>query len=181
MAEPMLDAPHAEREDYTTRPCFKRPAIKKGQRGSGQTTRPSLPRRASKKRPQRSQIFCNVQGPEVIITPPCRPERASKLLCRQAKTATTPRCSAFRRQFGAIHRRPLLKEKTMDESKICVDCQEAMSPIVIMDQNRYGSLEYRQADDERRWIGTYPTAGRVEAFMCGSCGRITLYGGAPHA
>ncbi|MDZ4820745.1 MAG: hypothetical protein SGJ20_17405 [Planctomycetota bacterium] len=59
-----------------------------------------------------------------------------------------------------------------------------MSPVVIMDKDRNGnfgpgpqSLEYRRPEDSRSfWTGTYPTAGRVRAFLCGGCGRIALYG-----
>ena len=64
-----------------------------------------------------------------------------------------------------------------------------MSPIIIMDQNRWGrtgpgpqSLEYRQPEDHRSfWTGKFATTGRVSAYMCGQCGRIALYGIAPKA
>jgi hypothetical protein len=59
-----------------------------------------------------------------------------------------------------------------------------MAPIVLMD--RYYSsahtqeLEYRQPEDNRSfWTGKYPTAGTVNALMCGDCGRINLYGSGP--
>ncbi len=76
---------------------------------------------------------------------------------------------------------------TNDASKTCVECQGAMSPIIVMDKDRYGNLgpgpqtlEYRRPEDSRSfWSGKYPTAGPVRAFMCGGCGRIALYGGAP--
>ena len=71
-----------------------------------------------------------------------------------------------------------------ETSRICVDCDVTMSPIVIMDKNYYtiAQLEYRQPDDRRSfWTGKYPTAGQVQAFMCGGCGRIELYGIAPAA
>jgi hypothetical protein len=73
-------------------------------------------------------------------------------------------------------------------TRTCVECQEPMTPIVIMDKlhpgptkHRYtGSLEYRLPDDNLSFrTGKYPTAGSVRAFMCEGCGRITLYGGAP--
>ena len=69
-------------------------------------------------------------------------------------------------------------------SKTCVECQGAMSPIIVMDNGRYGvqTLEYRRPDDSPSfWTGKYPTAGRVLAMMCGDCGRIALYGAAPDA
>jgi hypothetical protein len=71
-----------------------------------------------------------------------------------------------------------------ETSRICVDCDGAMSPIVIMDKNYHAitQLEYRQPDDRRSfWTGKYPTAGEVQAFMCSGCGRIELYGRAPDA
>ena len=73
--------------------------------------------------------------------------------------------------------------------KTCSECQGRMSPIIIMDQNRWGGtgpgpqlLEYRLPEDKRSfWTGAYPTAGPVRAFMCEECGRIALYGAAPAA
>jgi hypothetical protein len=79
----------------------------------------------------------------------------------------------------------------MDEetSRRCLECEGELSPIVIMDKHysatrggTSGELEYRQPDDTRSfWTGRYPTAGRVQAFMCGECGRIALYGEAADA
>ena len=74
-------------------------------------------------------------------------------------------------------------------TRTCLECQGEMSPIIIMDQNRWGAtgpgpgkLEYRQPEDSRSfWTGKYPTAGLVQAFLCGACGRIALYGRAPDA
>ena len=74
-----------------------------------------------------------------------------------------------------------------DGARTCSECQGEMSPIIIMDKDRHGNfgpgpqqLEYRQPHDTRSfWTGKYPTAGRVQAFMCGGCGRIALYGAAP--
>ena len=69
--------------------------------------------------------------------------------------------------------------------RACVECQGAMSPIVIMDRqpggfvSRFvaGVLEYRMPDDRVSfWTGQYPTAGVVRAFLCAGCGRIALYG-----
>ena len=78
---------------------------------------------------------------------------------------------------------------TDNASRTCLECKGEMSPIIIMDKDRYGStgpgpqsLEYRRPDDSRSfWTGRYPTAGPVLAFMCGGCGRIALYGSAPDA
>ena len=69
-------------------------------------------------------------------------------------------------------------------ARTCPDCDGAMAPIVITYKGMtFASagereLEYRQPDDSRNfWTGKYPTAGKVQAFMCGECGRINLYGG----
>ena len=78
---------------------------------------------------------------------------------------------------------------TDEASRTCVECQGAMSPIIIMDKDRYGNtgpgprgLEYRQAEDSRSfWTGKYRTAGLVQAFICGACGRIAMYGSEPDA
>ena len=78
---------------------------------------------------------------------------------------------------------------TNEATKTCAECQGTMSPIIVMDKDRYGSLgpgpqslEYRRPDDSRSfWTGRYPTAGKVSAFMCSDCGRIALYGDAPDA
>jgi hypothetical protein len=76
-----------------------------------------------------------------------------------------------------------------DASKTCWDCEGTMHPIVIMDRDynkltgsrMHEGLEYRQPDDRRSfWTGKYPTAGKVQAFMCENCGRIELYGSAPN-
>lgn len=63
-----------------------------------------------------------------------------------------------------------------------------MSPIVVMDTAEYSGarapqgLKYRRPLDSRNfWTGKFRTAGQVRAFMCGDCGRIALYGGAPDA
>lgn len=73
-----------------------------------------------------------------------------------------------------------------DASKTCFECQGTMSPIVIMDRVHHAGappeLQYRQPDDRRSfWTGWYPTAGRVQAYLCGECGRIALYGQPPPA
>ena len=76
------------------------------------------------------------------------------------------------------------------DSRTCVECQGAMSPIIIMDKSHpgptrhrhTGPLEYRLPDDRLSfWTGKYATAGEVRAFMCQECGRIALYGGEPEA
>ena len=73
-----------------------------------------------------------------------------------------------------------------EETKACVDCDGTMFPVVLMDKVHHSGtpreLEYRQPDDKRSfWTGKYPTAGRVQAFLCEGCGRIALYGSVPVA
>jgi hypothetical protein len=71
-----------------------------------------------------------------------------------------------------------------DAIRKCPECQGEMASIVLMDKvvahPAYAGvreLEYREPDDRRGfWSGKYATAGRVQAFMCGACGRIVLYG-----
>ena len=77
-----------------------------------------------------------------------------------------------------------------DVSLTCVECKGSMAPIIIMDKRTWGPgeqrnagvLEYRLPEDRASfWMGKYPTAGSVRAFMCQGCGRIALYGGAADA
>jgi hypothetical protein len=70
------------------------------------------------------------------------------------------------------------------EVRTCVECQGAMSPIVIMDlapglarRAVAGPLTYRLPEDRVSfWTGRYSTTGVVQAFMCAGCGRIAMYG-----
>lgn len=77
-----------------------------------------------------------------------------------------------------------------ENSRTCVECQGAMSPVIIIDmapggltRHAYaGELTYRLPDDRVSfWTGQFPTAGKVQAFLCEGCGRIALYGGKPDA
>jgi len=66
-------------------------------------------------------------------------------------------------------------------SKSCVECQGTMCPVVLMDKVHHSGaqreLEYRLPEARPSfWRGLYPPAGRVRAFLCGGCGRISLYG-----
>ncbi len=76
------------------------------------------------------------------------------------------------------------------DSRICIECQGTMAPVIVMDKlhpgptkhRHVGSLEYRLPDDRLSfWTGKFTTAGNVRAFMCAGCGRIGLYGEAPGA
>ncbi len=75
----------------------------------------------------------------------------------------------------------MMAAETPDETtRTCIMCQGLTYPIVIMDKwarDRTQNLTYRQPDDTRSfWTGKYPTAGDVQAFLCGEGGRIDLYG-----
>jgi hypothetical protein len=65
-----------------------------------------------------------------------------------------------------------------------MQCDGEMSPVVVMDRNykNVQQLAYRQVDDKPSfWTGSYATSGYVLSYMCGSCGRIELYGAPPEA
>lgn len=76
-----------------------------------------------------------------------------------------------------------------ETTRTCIECRGEMSPIMIMDRDSFGTwskapqpLAYRRPDDSRSfWTGAYPTSGLVRAFMCGTCGRISMYGTPPDA
>jgi hypothetical protein len=80
---------------------------------------------------------------------------------------------------------------TEEASKVCIECQGEMVPIVIMDKvvwggaNPYrgaGPLEYHLPEDKQSfWTGKFPTGGIVQGFMCQACGRIALYAAKPEA
>jgi len=74
-----------------------------------------------------------------------------------------------------------------ETSRICSECQGAMSPIEIMDKvspdnvsRSSRELEYRQPDDKRSFLtGKFPSTGKVLACLCEGCGRIALYAWEP--
>lgn len=73
-----------------------------------------------------------------------------------------------------------------EAAKTCVECQGTMCPVVLMDKVHHAGtqreLEYRLPDARPSfWMGKYPAAGTVRAFLCGGCGRIALYGAATEA
>jgi hypothetical protein len=78
----------------------------------------------------------------------------------------------------------------------CPDCGGAMAAIEILDKTvatldlnlnivgmnfpEQSALEYAVPEAKRSWwTGSLPVAGKVAACMCGSCGRILLFG-EPH-
>lgn len=74
-----------------------------------------------------------------------------------------------------------------ESQRVCVECEGAMAPIIIMDKapgvaRHYvsGQLEYRLPDDKVSfWTGRFPSTGVVRAYLCADCGRIALYGDRP--
>jgi hypothetical protein len=66
-----------------------------------------------------------------------------------------------------------------DDSRTCPDCNEPLPAIRLIDRAhaQEHDVEYTLPSAKRSfWTGAYPKEGRVEAFMCSHCGRITLYG-----
>ncbi|HUQ71201.1 MAG TPA: hypothetical protein VM165_16860 [Planctomycetaceae bacterium] len=71
-----------------------------------------------------------------------------------------------------------------ETTRVCIECEGTMSPILVMDRDSYGNagrdpkgLAYRSPDDKRSfWTGKYPSAGLVQSFLCNDCGRIAMYG-----
>ena len=68
----------------------------------------------------------------------------------------------------------------MKDLRKCPDCNEPLHPIRLIDKGHLNieqDVEYALPNTKRGfWSGGYPKEGRVEAFMCSHCGRITLYG-----
>jgi hypothetical protein len=68
----------------------------------------------------------------------------------------------------------------MSDERACPDCSSVMRSIKLIDKSHAGehtALEYTVPEARRSfWTGTYPVEGKVNAMMCGECGRIALYG-----
>ena len=70
---------------------------------------------------------------------------------------------------------------TTSAAKACSDCGGTVTEIRLIDKGfGHGShqdLEYALAEAKRGvWTSQFPVEGKVAAFMCGQCGRISLYG-----
>jgi hypothetical protein len=69
-----------------------------------------------------------------------------------------------------------------DQGFACPQCNGLMAAVVVMDNAGHHSgvstLQYRLPEDRKPsfWTGGFKTANVVNAFMCGSCGLIQLYG-----
>ena len=70
-------------------------------------------------------------------------------------------------------------------TKSCPDCETELRPIQLLDATHPGwtsegsqhtNLSYAAIDATRSFFGKIPKEGIVQAFLCGECGRILLYG-----
>ena len=64
------------------------------------------------------------------------------------------------------------------EQKQCSDCGQSLNRIQMIDkiQTDHTHLEYAAGEAKANWMGKFPIEGRIASYMCGQCGRITLYG-----
>ena len=78
-------------------------------------------------------------------------------------------------------RDPKLEEflASRDSQVTCPDCESETRPITLIDSGHSGvhrKLGYAVGEAERSWfLGRYAEAGKVDARMCPSCGRIVLH------
>jgi hypothetical protein len=67
-----------------------------------------------------------------------------------------------------------------DTAPHCEACDGIMHSIRLIDKqhpNKLTDLEYAPPDTTRScWTGRFPGQGKVEAYLCGDCGRIALFG-----
>jgi hypothetical protein len=69
----------------------------------------------------------------------------------------------------------------MTPEKVCNDCGETLSAIRLIDKahplEAHNDAEYALVESKRGvWTGQFPVEGKIAAFMCPKCGRITHYG-----
>jgi hypothetical protein len=61
----------------------------------------------------------------------------------------------------------------------CIDCGETLAAIRLIDKGHgftHDDVEYALADSQRSiWSGRFPVEGKVAAFMCPGCGRISQF------
>ncbi len=70
---------------------------------------------------------------------------------------------------------------SFDQTPSCPDCNVTMERINIFDKlgtkSNQVPLEYTLPDTKKSWVtGRRSVAGIVVASMCGTCGRIMLFG-----
>jgi len=70
----------------------------------------------------------------------------------------------------------------MPNERKCPDCRGSLEEIRLVDKTTvsgggHHDLEYTVPEAKRSfWDQKFPVAGKDDALMCQSCGRITLYG-----
>ena len=68
----------------------------------------------------------------------------------------------------------------MTAEKKCGDCGQALAEIRLIDKGHHfthDDAEYALAESKRGvWTGRFPVEGKIMAFMCPGCGRISHYG-----
>ena len=68
----------------------------------------------------------------------------------------------------------------MSTEKKCGDCGEGLAQIRLIDRGHFSEhheAEYALVESKRGlWSGQFPVEGKVVAFMCPQCGKITHYG-----
>jgi predicted RNA-binding Zn-ribbon protein involved in translation (DUF1610 family) len=67
----------------------------------------------------------------------------------------------------------------MKAERKCGDCGETLAEIRLIDKGHFSAhtdVEYAPAEAKRGiWTGQFPIEGKVAAFMCPECGRITHF------
>lgn len=102
-------------------------------------------------------------------------------LHHQRRCAFAPVVTSVDLNMTPEERDPKLEEfLTSRASKTtCPDCDSEMRPITLIDtgdDNVQQKLGYAIGEPERSWfLGRYAEAGKVNAKMCPTCGRIILY------
>jgi hypothetical protein len=68
----------------------------------------------------------------------------------------------------------------MTDEKQCGDCGATLAAIRLIDKGHFSAhndVEYALAEAKRGiWTGNFPVEGKVAAFICPQCGRITHFG-----
>lgn len=64
--------------------------------------------------------------------------------------------------------------------RFCPQCGTGLEAIQIIDKADYNiatDLQYRAMKPEKGWLGlpSFPVQGNIRAWMCPSCGRVSLF------
>ena len=65
------------------------------------------------------------------------------------------------------------------DKRTCPECKGTMRQVRLLDRTieKEVDVEYTVPEAKRSfWTGLYPVEGKVVAFMCDTCGRMSLYG-----